>query len=91
MGRVLIATGQLLGEGVDLSLLDTLFLVFPTASKTRLIQYIGRAQRKNKDKPISKIYDYHDQFVSVLNIMFLKRKKIYKKLEIKQIKPKNKV
>ncbi len=83
--RLLIATSQLLGEGVDLPSLDTLFLVFPTTSKAKLIQYIGRVQRKNKDKPISKIYDYHDQFVSILNMMFLKRKKIYKKLGIKQI------
>lgn len=89
--RILIATGQLLGEGVDLPFLDTLFLVFPTTSKTRLIQYIGRVQRKNKDKIISKIYDYHDQFVSILNFMFLKRKKIYNKLGIKQIEPRNNI
>lgn len=89
--RVLIATGQLIGEGIDLPFLDTLFLVFPTSSKTRLIQYIGRVQRKNKGKSISKIYDYYDQYVSVLNIMFQKRKKIYEKLGIKQIKPDNKV
>ncbi len=89
--RVLIATGQLIGEGIDLPFLDTLFLVFPTSSKTRLIQYIGRVQRKNKGKLISKIYDYYDQYVSVLNIMFQKRKKVYEKLGIKQIKPDNKV
>jgi len=89
--RVLLATGQLIGEGIDLPFLDTLFLVFPTSSKTKLIQYIGRVQRKNKGKLISKIYDYHDQYVSVLNIMFQKRKKIYEKLGIKQIKPDNKV
>ena len=89
--RVLIATGQLIGEGIDLPFLNTLFLVFPTSSKTKLIQYIGRVQRKNKGKSISKVYDYYDQYVSVLNIMFQKRKKIYKKLGIKQTKPDNKV
>lgn len=89
--RVLIATSQLIGEGVDLPFLDTLFLVFPTSSKTRLIQYIGRVQRKNKGKSISKVYDYYDQYVSILNIMFQKRKKIYEKLGIKQTKPDNKV
>jgi superfamily II DNA or RNA helicase len=89
--RVLIATSQLIGEGIDLPFLDTLFLVFPTSSKTRLIQYIGRVQRKNKGKSISKVYDYYDQYVSVLNIMFQKRKKIYEKLGIKQTKPDNKV
>ncbi len=89
--RVLIATSQLIGEGIDLPFLDTLFLVFPTSSKTRLIQHIGRVQRKNKGKSISKVYDYYDQYVSVLNIMFQKRKKIYEKLGIKQIKPDNKV
>ena len=40
---------------------------------------------------LSKIYDYYDQYVSVLNIMFQKRKKIYEKLGIKQTKPDNKV
>ena len=89
--RVLVATGQLIGEGIDLPFLDTLFLVFPTSSKTRLIQYIGRVQRKNKGKSISKVYDYYDQYVSVLNIMFQKRKKVYEKLGIKQAKPDNKV
>lgn len=89
--RVLLATGQLIGEGIDLPFLNTLFLVFPTSSKTKLIQYIGRVQRKNKGKSISKVYDYYDQYVSVLNIMFQKRKKIYEKLGIKQIKPDNKV
>ena len=89
--KVLLATGQLIGEGIDLPFLDTLFLVFPTSSKTRLIQYIGRVQRKSKHKLISKIYDYHDRYVSVLNAMFLKRKKVYKKLGIKQIRPENKV
>jgi len=89
--RVLIATSQLIGEGIDLPFSDTLFLVFPTSSKTRLIQYIGRVQRKNKGKSISKVYDYYDQYVSVLNIMFQKRKKVYEKLGIKQIKPDNKV
>ncbi len=89
--RVLIATSQLIGEGVDFPFLDTLFLLFPMSSKTRLIQYIGRVQRKNKGKSISKVYDYYDQYVSVLNIMFQKRKKIYEKLGIKQIKPDNKV
>lgn len=89
--RVLIATSQLIGEGIDLPFLDTLFLVFPTSSKTRLIQYIGRVQRKNRGKSISKVYDYYDQYVSVLNIMFQKRKKIYEKLGIKQIRPENKV
>jgi superfamily II DNA or RNA helicase len=89
--RVLIATSQLIGEGIDLPFLDTLFLVFPTSSKTRLIQYIGRVQRKNEGKSISKVYDYYDQYVSVLNIMFQKRKKIYEKLGIKQAKPDNKV
>ena len=89
--RVLIATGQLIGEGIDLPFLDTLFLVFPTSSKARLIQYIGRVQRKSKGKSISKIYDYYDRYVSVLNIMFQKRRKIYGKIGIKQMKPDNKV
>lgn len=44
--QVLIATGQLLGEGLDLPILDCLFLIYPFSFEGKLIQYIGRLRKK---------------------------------------------
>lgn len=43
--QVLVATGQILGEGSDIADLDCLFLVFPFSFEGKLIQYIGRIER----------------------------------------------
>lgn len=74
---VLIATGQLMGEGVDISNLDCLFLVFPFSFEGKLVQYIGRIQR-SKTKQI--IYDYNDSHIDFLEKMFKKRFYYYNKL-----------
>lgn len=75
--QILLATGQLLGEGTDFPNLDCLFLVFPFAFSGKLIQYIGRVQRGlNKS---SAIYDYRDSKVEYLEKFFKKRLKYYKK------------
>lgn len=72
--QVLITTGQLLGEGVDITAISRLFLVYPFAFKGKLIQYIGRVQR-SKVKPV--IYDYRDTKVDYLEKLFLKRSSHY--------------
>lgn len=75
--QILLATGQLLGEGTDFPNLDCLFLVFPFAFSGKLTQYIGRIQRGlNKS---SAIYDYRDNKVEYLEKFFKKRLKYYKK------------
>ncbi len=43
--KVLVCTGQLIGEGYDLPALETLFLAMPVKFSGRLIQYVGRISR----------------------------------------------
>jgi len=76
--QVLIATGQLLGEGLDLPVLDCLFLVYPFSIEGKLIQYIGRIQRSENQKVI---VDYVDQNIPFFAKMFKKRSVYYKKNE----------
>ena len=42
--KILIATGQLIGEGFDAPILSTLFLATPIKFDGRLLQYLGRVQ-----------------------------------------------
>lgn len=74
--QVLIATGQLLGEGLDLPILDCLFLVYPFSFEGKLIQYIGRIQRSENQKVI---VDYVDQNIPFFAKMFKKRSNFYQK------------
>jgi len=64
--RVLIATGQLIGEGFDCRQLSTLFLATPIRFDGRLIQYLGRVLRPAPGKDMAKVYDYHDIHIPVL-------------------------
>ena len=75
--QILIATGQLIGEGTDFANLICLFLVYPFSFEGKLIQYIGRIQRGPKSN--SRIYDYRDIKVDYLEKFFKKREKYYKK------------
>ncbi|MBC7406325.1 MAG: DEAD/DEAH box helicase [Candidatus Parcubacteria bacterium] len=74
---VLIATGQLMGEGVDISNLDCLFLVYPFSFEGKLIQYIGRIQRTKNEQVI---YDYRDVNIPFLEKQFKKRYAYYSEL-----------
>lgn len=76
--QILIATGQFIGEGIDINNLDCLFLVFPFAFEGKLIQYIGRVQRSSTP-PI--IYDYRDIKIGYLEKLFKQRSKHYRKLQ----------
>ncbi len=75
--QIILATGQLIGEGTDFQGLDCLFLVFPFAFQGKLTQYIGRIQRGVESG--GKIYDYRDSNVEYLERFFKKRKKYYEK------------
>lgn len=76
--QILIATGQLLGEGTSLKNIDCLFLVYPFSYEGKLIQYIGRIQHGKAS--IRTIYDYRDKKVEYLEKLFKKRQKYYKTL-----------
>lgn len=75
--EVLIATGQFIGEGTDLGMLDCLVLAFPFSFEGKLVQYIGRVQRSTL-API--IYDYRDRNIEYLENLFNQRNKYYRKL-----------
>lgn len=74
--QVLIATGQLIGEGTDFPNLDCLFLVYPFSFEGKLTQYIGRIQRGENSG--GKIYDYRDIKIEYLEKFYKKREKYYK-------------
>ncbi len=75
--QVLLATGQFLGEGIDIGALNCLILAYPFSFEGKLIQYIGRVQR-SAVTPI--IYDYKDYRIEYLANLFKQRNKYYRKL-----------
>lgn len=64
--KVMIATGQLIGEGFDCPDLSTLFLATPIRFNGRVLQYLGRVLRPTAEKDKARVYDYHDINVGVL-------------------------
>ena len=78
--RLLLATGQYIGEGFDDPRLDTLFLVMPFSFKGKMIQYAGRLHRSYRGKSEVRIYDYIDVNIPVLVKMHKRRLKAYKAL-----------
>ena len=77
--QVLITTGQLLGEGLDIEDLNSIFLVYPFSFEGKLIQYIGRILRAKGRKSI---YDYNDKNIEFLLKLYKKREKYYRKTNI---------
>jgi len=59
--KILIATGQLIGEGFDCKWLSNLFLCTPIKFEGRLVQYLGRVLRPAEGKSHAVIYDYVDE------------------------------
>ena len=82
-GFGLLATSKLLGEGFDLPILDTLFMVFPVSLDNRVNQYTGRIHRNIEGKNEVLVYDYIDSYIHMLDSMFYNRLKEYKRLGYK--------
>jgi superfamily II DNA or RNA helicase len=78
--KVLIATGQLIGEGFDCRGLSTLFLATPIKFSGRLIQYLGRIMRPAPGKERARVFDYVDVGVDVLLSSASARGRIYDSL-----------
>ncbi len=76
--KVLLATGQLIGEGFDCAGLSTLFLATPIRFSGRLLQYLGRVLRPAPGKDKARVYDYVDVKVGVLVNAARNRAQIYK-------------
>ncbi len=74
---VLVATGQLIGEGFDCPGLDTLFLATPIRFSGRVLQYLGRILRPAPGKDRPKVYDYVDQRVAPLVAAARARQRVY--------------
>jgi superfamily II DNA or RNA helicase len=79
--RVLIATGQLIGEGFDCKALSTLFLATPIKFSGRVLQYLGRVLRPAPGKVNAKVYDYIDVNVGPLVASAMARERLYRKNE----------
>ena len=77
---VLVATGQLVGEGFDYPRLDTLFLATPISWKGVVEQYAGRLHRDYPGKKDVMIYDYVDSHIPVFDKMYAKRLRTYKRI-----------
>jgi superfamily II DNA or RNA helicase len=74
---VLVATGQLVGEGFDCPGLSTLFLATPIRFGGRLLQYLGRVLRTAPGKALARVYDYVDLNVQVLRAAADARQRVY--------------
>ena len=76
--EVLLATGQLFGEGMDVDNIETLVLAFPFAFEGKLVQYIGRLLHSTQPR---QLIDYRDKQVEALERQYKQRQRYYKKLE----------
>jgi superfamily II DNA or RNA helicase len=76
--KVLIATGQLVGEGFDCKNLSTLFLATPIRFSGRVIQYLGRVMRPAPGKKKARVFDYVDIKVDALQAAARARLKVYR-------------
>lgn len=78
--KVLVATGQLIGEGFDCKDLTELFLTTPIKFSGRVIQYLGRVLRPAPGKKTGRVYDYVDIHVDVLMSAAKSRQRVYQDL-----------
>jgi superfamily II DNA or RNA helicase len=77
--RILVATGQLIGEGFDHPGLSTLFLATPVRFSGRVLQYLGRVLRPGQDLERARVYDYVDIHVPTLVAAAKARQRVYEK------------
>ncbi|MEZ5637710.1 MAG: hypothetical protein R3E92_11260 [Burkholderiaceae bacterium] len=73
-----MATGKLVGEGLDHPPLDTLVLAMPVSWKGSLQQYAGRLHREHASKTIARIIDFVDAGQPALPRMWNKRQRGYR-------------
>lgn len=75
--RVVIATGQLVGEGFDCPNLSSLFLATPIRFSGRVLQYLGRVLRPAPGKERARVFDYVDTEVETLAKAAEARRRVY--------------
>jgi superfamily II DNA or RNA helicase len=74
--QVLLATGQIFGEGMSIKNIESLILAFPFAFEGKLTQYVGRLMHSSSPKVL---IDYHDKHIAFLDRQFKRRERVYKK------------
>lgn len=77
--KYLFATYSLAKEGLDIPILDRLFLCTPKKDLAVVIQSIGRIERKHENKETPIAYDFVDSKEGMFENMYKSRKRIYKK------------
>jgi superfamily II DNA or RNA helicase len=75
--QVLLATGQIFGEGMHIESIEAMILAFPFAFDGKTEQYAGRLNHALKPKVL---IDYHDKLIPFLDRQFKSRKKTYKRM-----------
>lgn len=76
----LFATYQLAKLGLDIPILNKLFLVTPKKDKTSIQQAVGRIMRKSEGKGLPVVYDFYDCNVKCCVNWAKERTKVYKTL-----------
>ena len=77
---MMVATGQYVGEGFNYPRLDTMLLAMPISFEGNVEQYAGRLNRDYDGKKDVIIFDYIDQHIPVLERMYHRRLRAYKKI-----------
>lgn len=77
---ILIAIDKYVGEGFNFPRLDTMMLAMPAAAEGNIEQFAGRLHRDYKGKTEVIIYDYVDSHIRVLEKMYHKRLRTYKRI-----------
>ena len=77
---LVVAIGQYVGEGFNYPRLDTLLLAMPISFEGNVEQYAGRLNSDYEGKKDVIIFDYIDRYVPLLERMYLKRLRTYKRI-----------
>jgi superfamily II DNA or RNA helicase len=75
--QVLLATGQIFGEGMHVPNIEALIFAFPFAFEGKTTQYVGRLMHSSSPKAL---IDYHDKQIPFLDRQFKQRQRVYNKL-----------
>jgi len=79
--KYLFATFSLAKEGLDIPVLDRLYLTTPHKDKAVIIQSVGRIARTSKEKCDPICYDFVDTNIDFCANAYKKRKTSYKKID----------